>query len=100
MDRQRRRIGVGGRRRRSAFSSSAPRSPSRNARRGGSIAVTTPAVQWNAKVRGSLDLEAFCAHAGPGLTLLFAPASFASSASDLARAVAAHPESFKPANVL
>ncbi|CAN5872543.1 hypothetical protein BH11MYX2_BH11MYX2_34470 [soil metagenome] len=69
-----------------------------------------PAVQWVAKVRGRVDLEAIRTNAGLALTLLIAPASermidqahlsyFASSKADLARAVAAHPESFQPVDV-
>jgi hypothetical protein len=69
-----------------------------------------PAVQWVAKVRGPVDLEAVRTHVGLAFTLLIAPASermidqahlsfYASSAADLARAVAIYPESFQPVDV-
>jgi hypothetical protein len=66
-------------------------------------------VQWIARLRGPVDLEAVRVNAG-GMALLISPASermiehgpmsfFASSEADLARALAAHPESFRPAHV-
>jgi hypothetical protein len=67
-------------------------------------------VQWVVRVRGRVDLEAIRAKVGLAMTLLIAPVSermidhqhlslFASSAADLERAVAEHPESFKPSTV-
>lgn len=71
--------------------------------------IREDAVQYVAKIRGRVDLETIRANAGVGITLLIAPASermldfvhlsfWASSAADLARVVAAHPESFLPPN--